>query len=317
MRTIFIVGPTGVGKSDLAFKWAKSVGGHILNADSVQCFQSLNIGSNKPSKKLQAEIPHHLFDIVKEGGEFTAGDFRRSALRTLKHLCDRKVSYVFIVGGSGFYLQALLKGMPSLPTVSIEERNNVIKSFKKDGLDCLYKELRDKDIAYAERVHHRDVHRVLRAIEILRTQSQTITQMLKGFQPCLFPYPKVVIGLKCNKNQLRQKIHKRTCQMLEIGLIDEVQELVQKGLKDWPMMKSVGYKQVMHFLEEKIKKEDMVDEIVCATMRLAKKQMTWFRNKYTPYWIDVDNIGQYHDVHKTWQIGSKVIDNKKYEDIKR
>ena len=302
MRVVFVVGPTGIGKSDLAFRWAKSVNGHIMNADSVQCFQSLNIGSNKPSRKLQAEISHHLFDIVKEGEEFTAGDFRRLALKTLKDLSDQKVSYAFIVGGSGFYLQALLKGMPPLPTVSIEERKKVIKSFKEYGLDVLYKELKDKDPAYADKVHHKDVYRILRAIEILRSQKQTITQMMKTFQPHLFPYPNIMIGLKSDRNLLRQKIRERTLQMLEMGLIDETRRLLQKGLKNWPVMKSVGYKQVALFLEGQIKEEDLLEEIVRVTMKLAKKQMTWFKNKYTPYWIDVEEIHQYQDINKTWEL---------------
>ena len=317
MRVIFIVGPTGVGKSDLAFKWAESVKGHIINADSVQCFQSLSIGSSKPSKQLQTEVPHHLFDIVKDGGEVTAGDFRRLALETLKYLYNKKIPYVFVVGGSGFYLQALLKGMHPLPTVSIEERNSVIKSFKEYGLDALYKELRDKDPVYANKVHHKDVYRILRAIEILRRQPQTITEMIKSFQPCFFPYPKIMIGLRCDRSQLRERIQARTCQMLKIGLIDEVQALVQKGLKDWPIMKSVGYKQVMLFLEGQIKRENLLEEIVCATMKLAKKQMTWFKNKYDPYWIDVGDVSQYHDVNKVWQIGSQIMDDNEYEGLSK
>ena len=306
MKVIFIVGPTGTGKSNLALKWAKSVKGQILNADSVQCFQSLNIGANKPSKQLQAEVPHHLFDVIKEGEIFTAGDFRRLALRKLKTLSDQKVSYVFVVGGSGFYLQALLKGMHPLPTVSREERNNVIKSLKDHDLDFLYKELKDKDPIYAQKVHHKDVYRILRGVEILRTQPQTITQMRQKFQPCFFPYSKIMIGLKCDRSQLKQKIQARTYQMLKLGLIDEVQKLIQKGLKDWPVMRSVGYKQVMLFLDGQIKKEDLLEEIVCATMKLAKKQMTWFKNKYVLYWIDVAEVDQHKDVNKLWKLGSQI-----------
>ena len=317
MKVIFIVGPTGTGKSDLAFRWAKSVDGHIINSDSVQFFQSLNIGSNKPSKKIRVKVPHHLFDIVQEGKEFTAGDFRRLAVKALKDLSEKNVSYVFVVGGSGFYLQALLKGMPPLPTVLEEERKKVIKSFKEYGLDSLYKELKNRDPDYANKVDHRDSYRILRAIEILRTQSQTITQMMKNFQPCFFSYPKIMIGLRCDRKKLKQRIQERTDHMLKLGLIEEVQELLQKGLKDWPVMKSVGYKQVILFLEEQIKREDLLEEIVCATMKLAKKQMTWFRNKYTPYWIDVDDIEHYHDVNKIWQIGNQRIGDKKYENFSK
>ena len=306
MRVVFIVGPTGIGKSDLAFKWAKSVDGYIVNADSVQCFQSLNVGSNKPSKKLQKEVPHHLFDIVKEGEEFTAGDFRRLALKTLKDLSDRKTSYAFVVGGSGFYLQTLLKGMPSFPIVPIEERKKVIKKFDKYGLDCLYEELKNRDPVYADKVHYKDAYRILRAIEILRSQSQTITQIMKTFQPHIFPYPKIMIGLKCDRNSLRKKIQERTCQMLKVGLINEVEILIQKGLRDWPIMKSVGYKQVILFLEGQIKKEDLLEEIVRATMKLAKKQMTWFKNKYTPYWIDTEEVHQYQDINEVWELKSQI-----------
>ena len=317
MRVIFIVGCTGVGKSDLAFKWARSVDGHIINADSVQCFRSVNIGSNKPSPKLQAEVPHHLFNIVEEGKEFTAGDFRRSAFKTLKGLSDQKVSYVFIVGGSGFYLQALLKGMPSLPTVSIEERKKVIRNFEEYGLDALYKELKDRDPDYADKVHCRDMYRILRAIEILRTQRQTITDIMAKFQPCLFPYPKIIVGLKCDRGRLRQRIQERTSYMLKLGLVDEVRNLLQRDLKEWPVIKSVGYKQVVLFLEGKMKREDLLEEIVCATMQLAKKQMTWFRNKYNPYWIDIGDVEHYHNVNKVWQLGIQRVSDKKHEDLSR
>ena len=310
MRVVFVVGPTGIGKSELAFRWAKSIDGHIINADSVQCFQSLNIGSNKPSKRLQEKVPHHLFDVVEEEGEFTAGDFRRTALRKLKEISDQEVPYAFVVGGSGFYLQALLKGMPQLPIASMEERKKVIKNFEEYGLNVLYEELKNRDPAYAGKVHHKDVYRILRAIEILRTQPQTITQTMKNFQPCFFPYPNIMIGLRCDRKQLRERVYVRTCQMLELGLIDEVQVLVQKGLKDWPVLKSVGYKQVMLFLEGQIKREDLLEEIVFATMKLAKKQMTWFKNKYAPYWIDVNNVSQYYDISKVWELTNQIIDNK-------
>lgn len=292
MQVIFIVGPTGTGKSLLAIKWAKAVHGQILNADSVQCFKSLHIGANKPSKQLQAEVPHHLFDIVQEGKSFTAGDFRRAALYKLKELSDQKNSYAFVVGGSGFYLQALLKGMHPFPKVSLENRDRVVKDMSHYGLDFLYKELQTKDPLYAQKIHRKDKYRILRGVEILRTQPQTITQMQQKFQLYTFPYPKALIGLKCDRNELKRNIQIRTCQMLQLGLIEEVRVLLQKGLKDWPALKSVGYKQVVMFLEGQIKKEDLLEEIVQATMRLAKKQMTWFRNKYSVYWIDKRQANQ-------------------------
>ena len=295
MKVIFIVGPTGAGKSYLAFKWAKSVHGQILNADSVQCFKSLHIGANKPSKQLQAEVPHHLFGIVQEGNNFTAGDFRRSALCKLKELSDQKIPYVFVVGGSGFYLQALLKGMQHFPKSSLEKRSHIIKDMENYGLDFLYKELQDKDPLYAKKVHYRDKYRILRGVEILRMQPQTITQIQQQFQSNVFPYPKALIGLKCDRGELRRSIQIRTCQMLELGFIEEVRELLQRGLRDWPALKSVGYKQVVMFLEGQIKKENLLEEIVQATMRLAKKQMTWFRNKYSIYWIDKKEVNQCHN----------------------
>ena len=286
MKVVFIVGPTGSGKSDLAMKWAKASTGHIVNADSVQFFKSLNIGANKPSPKAQAEVPHHLFSIVKEGQHFTAGDFRRIALQTLTQLAKQNCPYVFVVGGSGFYIQALIKGMPSLPKVSKEIRNSVIQELKTYGLDSLYKQIKWRDPAYAKKIHPQDTHRIIRGVEILRRQPQTITEMMEKFEDQPFPYPKALIGLKCDRTQLKNKIQKRTANMLASGLIEEVHHLIERGLKDWRPLQSVGYKQVVGFLDGQIKKEHLFDEIVQANMRLAKKQMTWFKNKYIIHWIE-------------------------------
>ncbi len=288
MRVIFIVGPTGVGKSDFATHWAKSVNGHILNADSVQCFKSLNIGANKPSSLLQAEVPHHLFDIVEEGQSFTAGDFRRTALKQLKKLTIQKVSHVFVVGGSGFYLQALLKGMPQFPKASTQERQNIMKDLKTYGLNFLYQELQSKDPLYAKKVHPQDHYRIVRGVEILRIQPKTITQIESAFQPDVFPYPKTLIGLKCERKQLKKNLQIRTNQMLQAGLIEEVEALLKKGLRDWPVLQSVGYKQVIELLEGRMKQEELIEGILRASMKLAKKQMTWFRNKYSDiHWISL------------------------------
>lgn len=298
MKVIFVVGPTGSGKSDLAVNWAKAVQGHILNADSVQFFQSLHIGANKPSEQVQIQVPHHLLDIVKEGDHFTAGDFRRVALEKLAILNQQQVPYVFIVGGSGFYLQALLKGMYPIPKSSTQGRHDVVNDLKAYGLGFLYGQLQAKDPLYAKKIHPKDTHRILRSLEILRKQSQTLTEVMDSFQPQSFPYPQKMVGLKCDRRALKVKLQERTDRMLKAGFIEEVQNLRQKGLKDWSPLTSVGYKQVMDFLDGRIEKKCLFQAIVQANMRLAKKQMTWFKNKCEIIWIEADQFNEVSFFHK-------------------
>lgn len=283
---IFIVGPTASGKSSFALEYAEKKGMHIVNADSVQVFKSLNIGTAKPTPSEMQRVAHHLFDFVDEGAEYTAADYRRDVLSLL----DMKEKYfpkgVLVVGGSGFYIQALIKGMYSLPKVTEEVKEEVQKSALGNGWkEALQKVLRidpfSKDL-----LHENDHYRIQRALEMIALTGKSPRQLQAEFEEknCGIENPTLMLGFEIERDVLRLRVEERTKKMLTSGWIEEVKELRDRGLSDWAPMKSVGYLEVQSFLDAEMNKDEMEERINISTMQLAKKQMTWFRNRMQVQW---------------------------------
>ena len=281
---IFILGPTAVGKTNWAIKWAEQSPSCILNNDSIQFYKELNIGSAKPDFKNHPYIKFHLFNEVSAPQIWTAGDFRKKALRILEKEWPEKK--VFIVGGSGFYIQALEKGMYPVKTSKLNSKSQWEKLEAKKGLTYLYGLLKKQDPETAEQISSKDRYRILRALSLMEMEGKKISEIKKKFKEQKLPYPYLKVGLKISKEELLKKIKKRSAKMLREGLIEEVEFLLQKGLKDWKPLNSVGYKEVCLYLEGKIKKEDLESRIVSRTMALAKKQKTWFRRDKNIKWYD-------------------------------
>ena len=281
---VFIVGPTGVGKTDLALKWAKKDSAGILNCDSIQAYKELNIGSAKPDLKSRSFLPHYLFDEVSAPQVWTAGDFRKKSLKILKReLPHRKI---FAVGASGFYIQALEKGMypvgpmPKIMAKKLEERQN------QEGLDSLYRELKKKDPETARQISPKDRYRIFRSLSLMESERKTVSQIKKEFKEQSLPWPYFKLGLNIPKEVLLKRVQKRAQNMLEKGLIKEVEGLLERGLRDWRPLNSVGYRETVLYLEGKIKKEQLAGCIVSRVMFLAKKQITWFKRDKSIKWLD-------------------------------
>lgn len=284
----FVVGSTATGKSDLALQFALKNKFEIVNSDSLQVYRSLDIGTAKPPKEEMKMCPHHLFDIVDEGESFTAADYRLKALQVIEEAFLNKNSHGLVfVGGSGFYIQALVKGMYELPPVTEEIKKKVSSMIEDKGWQGCIDWLKSSDPSYAKKLNLNDKYRIQRALEMNFSSGQTVSELQESQklkQDQAFRYSHHFFGLKVDRDVLRSRVSLRTKKMIDHGWIDEVVRLRQKGLGDWAPMKSVGYLEVQDYLDHNFSKEELVQKVVQSTMRLAKKQSTWFRNQLEVQW---------------------------------
>ena len=280
---VLVVGPTGSGKSDLALALADEFGGAILNCDSLQTYKRLDIGTAKPTREERARIPHHLFDVMEPGEVLTAGDYRRMALEVLARELPHRT--VFGVGGSGFYIQALEKGMFDVGKPSPEIESEVRAEAERLGLSAMYAKLTKEDPDYADQISPNDSYRILRALIIIRDSGKSVTDLKASFQVEKFPYPLLKLGLLPSREELLPRVEARARRMLESGLIDEVRALIRDGHGDWPPLQSVGYRETVAYLKGEIPEEKLLPLIVEKTMQLAKKQKTWFKRDTEIRWL--------------------------------
>lgn len=288
---LFVVGPTASGKSDLAVALAERTGCEILNCDSIQFFKGVDIGAAKPPPEDLARAPHHLISHLELGAEYTAGDFRRDALK----LIEGSEKNFVAVGGSGFYIQALEKGMYEVPPVAPEIRARLEAEMAEHGSHQMHLELLARDPESGARIDKNDRYRILRALELLRAEpnGRTLSQMRSEFEAAKPPPPFRLasrkIGLSFSREKLRERIILRTRRMIEAGLIDEVEGLRAKSLSQWAPLQSVGYKETQSFLDGKLSRAELEPLIVTSTMQLAKRQMTWFKRDPSIQWFDAEN----------------------------
>ena len=278
---IFLVGPTAVGKTNLSFYLSERLSASILNCDSIQMYKGLNIGSAKPVMKT-GKNSNFLFDEWEPPFICTAGVFRKRALSILKQeLSDRSV---LAVGGSGFYIQALEKGMYPIKSVKPEIKKQVKEIYMEKGLAHLYKLLQFLDPKYAKQVSCKDTYRIFRGICIILSEEKPLSLIRSSFQVRRFPYPYLKVGLHLPREALLKNIHDRAETMIEKGLLEEVQGLLNKGLGDWPLMKSVGYREAVLCLQNRISIKELKTRIIYRTMQLVKKQISWFKRDKSIQW---------------------------------
>lgn len=284
---MLIVGPTASGKSALALELARQYGGAILNCDSLQTYQRLDIGTAKPSSEERALVPHFMFDYMKPGSFLTAGDFRKEALEILNRELPKRI--VFGVGGSGFYIQALEKGMFDSGKASPETEKAVREEMSKRGAKLMFEELTRLDPEYAQDISPNDEYRLTRALIVIRDTGRKLSDLRREFVPEKLPFPLLKLGLAPSREELAPRVQKRTQMMLQAGLVDEVQALVKEGFAEWPALQSVGYKETLAHLAGEIdlaRLEFLINE---KTLQLAKKQKTWFKRDPEIHWLPSEN----------------------------
>ncbi len=284
LKFIFVVGPTATGKSAWALQQAEKYQGSILNIDSVQFYQGLEIGSAAPNQVEKARVPHYLYSYVSAPGEMTAGNYLRDFYQLIESTPLK--SPVFIVGGTGFYIQALEKGMYDLEPTNPEVRKKIELELAEIGPEKLFAELSAADPTHP--IHINDHYRLVRAIEILRYYKKTPADFknLKQINKNAFPFPYLKIGFSLPKEEALLKVQQRTEWMLGHGMIEETENFLKLGFEKWAPLSSVGYKDVVDFLLHNNSRSELFGTIVRSTMKLIKKQKTWFKRDLTVLWSD-------------------------------
>ncbi len=286
-KVIFLLGTTASGKSELALKLAAEFSGVIVNADSVQMYRDLDIGSAKPTKKEMSMVPHFLFGFARAPDSITVGDYHRRFFSLMKELSEK---LVIVVGGTGFYFQALEKGLPQVPISRVEFQEPLFKAWKNDPAQALvaHQFLKSRDSVAAARIHFNDHYRLARALDLMDATGKSVTQVWEEHRQLRgnFPYPLLKLGLQGRGPELELKVRQRTQKMLELGLIQETRDLLAQGFAQWDPLQSIGYKEVCQYLMQgQTDQKSLENEIVQKTLRLAKKQRTWFQRDPEIQWL--------------------------------
>jgi len=294
-RVYILVGPTAVGKSEIALRIAEKLGAWIISADSRQVYKGMDIGTAKPSETERARVRHFLVDVADPDYTFSAADFLSSVHDILRKASEQR-RIVLVVGGTGLYVRALVKGFNLANTPRINEiHNELTAKFESDGLESLVKELEELDPKAAKAIELKNPRRVIRALEIIKATGKPIDEVRGACGPDEFEF--IVIGLKRNRESLNERIRLRTYAMIHSGWIEEVRELMERKLHtESPAMTGIGYKEIREYLDGKITLDLAIEKIVIRTRQFAKRQMTWFSAEDYISWIDLESDDEQGDV---------------------
>lgn len=275
---LLISGPTAVGKSAIALELARHCNAEIINGDSLQVYRYLDIGTAKPDLAERGLLPHHLFDILDPDQPFNATDFQLRADAVITEIHGRG-ALPLVVGGTGLYLKALLFGLCRMPEIEPEIRIQLESRLECEGSESLHAELSRHDAAMAARLAPRDKTRVLRALEIVLATGKSISYFQEQHKFSAPRYKFLHVFLDLDREQLYQRINHRVEMMIETGLRNEVQGLLEKGYSpELKPLQSIGYRQMIDHLAGRLTLDQAVADTQQATRRYAKRQLTWFRN---------------------------------------
>ncbi|MCB1214795.1 MAG: tRNA (adenosine(37)-N6)-dimethylallyltransferase MiaA [Deltaproteobacteria bacterium] len=277
---IVVAGPTASGKSDYAQQLALAQGGEIINADSQQFYQGLDIGTGKVSFKEQ-KVVHWFLNLLKPGQLMSAMDFAKRADDQIREIRTRGVLPI-LVGGTGFYLRALLEGLDDLPPRDQEQRLLLEKRLQSEGPESLHQELKKVDPLSAQKIAPQDRSRLVRYLEIYQLTGLAPSSMMRGKRPNHLRYPVQVHWLCPPRDYLRQRIAKRVEHMLASGWVEEVQGFLQAGNppSSWPV-KPIGYRELQDYLEGKAHLDEVAKKIIQKTCQYAKRQETFFKGLFS------------------------------------
>lgn len=284
-----LFGPTAVGKTEISLGVAKSLGGEILSADSMQIYQWMDIGSAKPTPEEQLVVPHHLVDEIDPRYPFSVADYQKKAKEAIENMFSRG-KLPIVSGGTGLYINSLIYDMDFGKNQGDSDFRKKMEKFALEkGNEELHDLLMAKDPKAGRQIHPNNVKKVIRALERWETEGE-----IKPFRDNLRPtkdYKVLMIGLKRNRDQLYHRIEKRVDGFIQAGLVEEVEKLLGRGLSPKDIsMKGIGYKEIIPFLEGKVSLEEAREEIKKNTRNLAKRQMTWFRSYSDVKWFDLSEI---------------------------
>lgn len=282
-----MVGPTAVGKTELSLQLAEMLGGEIVSADSRQVYRYMDIGTAKPDIEQRRRIPHHFIDIRNPDEYYSAGEYGRQARQCIDELLAAGKQPI-VVGGSGFYIRALVDGLFAPSCSDPEVKAQLRSRIQKEGLHALYQQLQEVDPITASRLHANDAQRIVRALEVYQLTGKPISSFRRGEEtPAAFT--PIFIGLTRPRQILYHRIEERVDAMLAAGLVEEVQTLRKMGYGlELNALRTVGYQEVWHYLTGALGYDEMVDAIKLHSRQYAKRQLTWFRRDARIQWFDLE-----------------------------
>lgn len=288
-KLLVIVGPTAVGKTEIALKLAQKLAGEIVSSDSKQFYKHLSIGTAKPSISERARVPHHLVDFCEPDHRLSLAEFQDMAYAAISNIQARG-KLPILVGGTGQYVRAVLEGW-GIPEVEPHHGLRIdLDSFADTyGPSALHTWLRQVDPTAADNIDFRNVRRVVRALEVYLVAGAPISRLQQANPP---PYDVLQIGLTRDKSVLEQRVSYRVDTMVEQGLVAEVEALLRMGLTwNLPAMQSLGYIQLQPFFEGQVGLESAIEETKRATLDFVRRQYTWFRlDDAAITWFDLDLV---------------------------
>jgi tRNA dimethylallyltransferase len=295
MKVHIIVGPTAVGKTALSLLIAEKRAVEIISADSRQIYRYMDIGTAKVSPEVRRQVPHHFIDICTPDEYYSAGMFGKQARQTVEEIV-RRGKIPLVVGGSGFYIRALVDGIFELDARDESLRRQLEQRLQNEGLSALYRELQKVDPTYAAKISANDRQRILRSLEVFYVTGKPFSAWHEQ-KPEPAPFEAVFWGLTAERATLYRRINERVLRMLQEGLEEEVRRLLEMGYSpQLNALNTVGYKEVIEYLDGKFSRETMIELIQRNSRRYAKRQLTWFRADSRVHWHEVADTGDLKEI---------------------
>lgn len=289
---IILTGPTAVGKTKASIGLAKAVDGEIISADSMQVYRHMDIGSAKIKPEEMEGIPHHLIDVLEPDDEFHVVKFQQLAKKAMREIWERG-HIPIVTGGTGFYIQALLYDIDFDENEKEDACRKELEAYAREhGAEALHEKLALVDPASAEMIHPNNIKRVIRALEFYEQTGKRISEHNETQRQRESPYAFAYFVLTDDRAHLYERINRRVDQMIEEGLINEVQALKDKGYtKQLVSMQGLGYKEILDYLDGNCTLEEAIYTIKRDTRHFAKRQLTWFKRERDVIWINKQSFG--------------------------
>ena len=288
MKTLVVVlGPTGVGKTELCLNIAKHLKSPIINADSRQIFAEIPIGTAAPTQEQQREVLHYFVGNHRVTDYYSAAMFEEDAMSIIDKLFKEKHNSVLMSGGSMMYIDAVCKGIDDIPTIDENTREKLKNDFEKNGLDKLVEKLKVLDPEHWQIVDKKNPRRVIHALEICMMTGKTYTSFRKNTNKKR-PFNILKIGLNRDREELYERINKRVLNMIDAGLINEVSKLY--NFRNLNSLNTVGYKEIFDYLDGLLTLDESIRQIQSNSRRYMRKQLTWFRRDDSIKWFNPNNV---------------------------